>query len=107
MMFLDYLYGFKGLSVGYRQLQPSFIANSLPLILGELYGREFINEEQFLMYMPIEKDIPEFILPALVYKFRPVFVDKQDYNGYFKKLISNMKSAGKYLYSPLVTPEVR
>lgn len=107
MMLMDYLYNYKGLSIGYKQTPPGLVERYMPPMLGELYGMELITAEQFLMYMPADFDIPNFILPALVQRFRPVFVENQDYNKYFKDLIKDIKSAGKYLYCPIVAPEVR
>lgn len=107
MMLMNYFYFYKGLSIGYKDLQPGFVDNYVPPMLGDLLGRDLIGPEQFLMFMPNDMDIPDFILPALVQIFRPPFVEDGDYNKYFKTLISEIKSAGKYLYCPLVAPEVR
>ena len=106
-MFLNYLYFAKGLSVGYRNTQPFIRKEFMPVILSDLYVREYITPEQYLLDMPANCDIPPFILPNLVHRFRPLFVENMDYNKYFKDMIRKMKEAGKYLYSPVIGPEVR
>lgn len=105
-LFLNYLTTAKGLTVGYRNVAPGLDERIMPLMLLELYNRQLIGPEQYLMYMPVGYDIPAFMIFELKRIFRPAFVEKNDYNAYFKGLIKRMKEAGRYLYSPIVAPEV-
>lgn len=105
-MFMEYMSGLKGMTIGYRNIYPGIDEHAMPLILLELYNRGYITAEQYLMLMPVDIDIPAFMIFELTRIFRPAFVDNNDYNAYFKDLIKRMKQAGKYLYSPIVAPEV-
>lgn len=105
-VFLDYLAAYKGLTVGYRNGMPALDERILPMTLLELYSKGLVSAEQYLMYMPVGYDIHPFMLNELIRIFRPAFVDNGDYNAYFKGLIKRMKEAGKYLYNPIVGPEV-
>lgn len=104
VMFINYLYNQKGIIVGYREVQPAILDNFYPMILAEIYLKGLIGVDMFMMSMPADVDIPQYVQPLLVNELRPPisFVKNGDFNGYFKGLIKDMKAAGKYLYSPIV-----
>ena len=106
-MLMNYLEVMKGLHIGYVNSYPFIADEYMPNNLTELYSKGYITPEMFLLNMPIDFDIPPIMLQVLIKAFRPVFVDGDDYNGYFKGLIKRIKQAGKYLWSPVKAPEMR
>lgn len=103
-MFINYLYNYKGIVVGYKDVKPNYMVNYVPSILGEIYGKDLISVERFMTCMPVNADIPFFILPKLIAELRPPkgFIKDGDYNSYFKNLILGMNQANKYLYCPII-----
>ena len=104
LMFVEFLYKYKGLIVGYKEVQPAILDNYMPTILTELLGKEIIDIQRFLMQMPVSMDIPPIILPFLIAELRPLrkYIKNNDYNSYFKELIKDIHEKGEYLYSPII-----
>lgn len=105
--FLDYLRMRFGVVVGWRNQMPICDEMYLPMILEILLAKGIIDHQRFLCTMPAGLEIPNLALQILIQTLNParsMLPAENDYNGYFKNLVYEIKQAGRYLWDPFTEP---